>query len=200
MQNTLRRSQHTETFCGSFTKLITTIIMHLSQGEVQENHTYVGRELSLDVAADISEWLERYPEPITNWGAYKTRVVWSAQTASLLARRLASYKPLDAANIPKWHPRFPTVCALVELIFAKASLIPMETWPSWTASEKSDMESLRQVKAALAAAREVTIPTDDEPSMGAPYPAARPMPWTVGISVNERNAVSAFLVSLGPHY
>ncbi|KAI5830305.1 hypothetical protein K523DRAFT_351751 [Schizophyllum commune Tattone D] len=201
VQNTLRRSQHTEILCGPFTKLITTIVMHLSQGETQETPTYVGRELSLDVAADVSEWLERYPEPIAHLGAYKARLVWSAKTAVLLARRLASFKELDTIeNIPKWHPRFPTVCALVDLVFAKATLIPMETWPSWTSSEKSDMESLRQVKAALDAARQESITANGETPLAAPYPAARPMPWMVGISGELRSSNTARPQQDGVHF
>ncbi|KAL1672480.1 hypothetical protein EV122DRAFT_224565, partial [Schizophyllum commune] len=200
VQNTLRRSQHTEVLqYGPLTKLITTIVTHLSQGETQEIHTYVGRELSLDLAVDVSEWLARYPEPIANLGAYKARLVWSAQIAVLLARRLASFKALDAPeNIPKWHPRFPTVCALVELVFAKASLTPLETWPSWTSSEKSDMESLRQVKAALDAARQESITANGETPLAAPYPAARPMPWMVGISGELRSSVRTSNASLAP--
>ncbi|KAL1691384.1 hypothetical protein GGG16DRAFT_113244 [Schizophyllum commune] len=191
-QTILRKSQHNEVLCGAFTKLITRITTHLSQGETQENHTYVGRELSLDIAVDISDWLERYPEPINNWRDFKTRIVWSAQTASLLARRLASFKPLDVTeNIAKWHPRFPSVCALIDVVFAKASLTPIETWPSWTPSEKSAMENLGQVKAALDAAREETVTTDDEAPLGAPFPAARPMPWMMGVSRQGGNSNSA---------
>ncbi|KAL1714398.1 hypothetical protein EV715DRAFT_295204 [Schizophyllum commune] len=196
VQTILRRSQHTEILCVSFTRLITVITTHLSQGETQANHAYVGRELSLEVATDISEWLGRYPEPINNWRDFKTRVVWSAQIAVLLARRLASFKPLEITdNIAKWHPRFPSVCALVELVLAKADMIPTELWSLWAPQEKSEMESLRQVKVALDAAREVIITTNDEAPLGAPYPAARPMPWIMGVSSQGRNSVGTIITS-----
>ncbi|KAL1707188.1 hypothetical protein EV121DRAFT_278234 [Schizophyllum commune] len=132
-QDILRRSRHTERIYGPFLKLITAIIVHLSDGEVRN----------------------RYPNAGENWGEYKSRVIWSAQAAVLLARRIASFKPLiDPDNIPTYHARFPCVYALVQRVYTELRSIPTDTQSTWEPDKPTTEEEFVQVKLALDVARE----------------------------------------------
>ncbi|KAL1714401.1 hypothetical protein EV715DRAFT_276654 [Schizophyllum commune] len=155
-QDILRKTRHTERLYGFFLELITAILVHLSHGETRNSSAlYSSRDLSLDLSVDILDWLERYPNPGSDWAEYKSRVRWSAQAAVLLARRLASFKPLiDPDNIPTYHARFPDIYALVQRIYTELRSIPAETQPTWE-SETPIMEvEFIQVKMALDVARE----------------------------------------------
>ncbi|KAL1691386.1 hypothetical protein GGG16DRAFT_125025 [Schizophyllum commune] len=155
-QDILRRTRHTERLYGFFLELITAILVHLSHGETRNSSSlYSSRDLSLDLSVDILDWLERYPNPGSDWAEYKSRVRWSAQAAVLLARRLASFKPLiDPDNIPTYHARFSDIYALVQRIYTELRSIPAETQPTWE-SETPIMEvEFIQVKMALDVARE----------------------------------------------
>ncbi|TRM59211.1 hypothetical protein BD626DRAFT_608574, partial [Schizophyllum amplum] len=147
-QNILRRSQHTEETFTPALDLIITIVTHLSHGEVKDAYAFSARELSLDISTDIIDWLERYPNPSSNWENYKSRVVWSAHMVVLLARRLASFKQVDTAFATSWHPRLPSIYAFAKFVNDKTRLIPADTLPTWK-PEKSSMEEFAKVKVAL---------------------------------------------------
>ncbi|KAI4524498.1 hypothetical protein K525DRAFT_266979 [Schizophyllum commune Loenen D] len=186
-QDILRRSRHTERIYGPFLKLITAIIVHLSDGEVR-NVTpalYSCRDLSLDLSVDILEWLERYPNAGENWGEYKSRVIWSAQAAVLLARRIASFKPLiDPDNIPTYHARFPCVYALVQRVYTELRSIPTEAQSTWEPDKPTTEEEFVQVKMALDVAREEA---DAQSSQAAATVSLRPTATVVERATTPTN-------------
>ncbi|KAI5900628.1 uncharacterized protein SCHCODRAFT_02526951 [Schizophyllum commune H4-8] len=186
-QDILRRSRHTERLYGPFLKLITAIIVHLSEGEVR-NVTpalYSSRDLSLDFSVDILEWLERYPNAGENWGEYKSRVIWSAQAAVLLARRIASFKPLvDPDNIPTYHARFPCVYALVQRVYTELRSIPAETQSTWEPDKPTTEIEFVQVKLALDVAREEA---DAQSSQAAATVSLRPTATVVERAATPTN-------------
>ncbi|KAI5825176.1 hypothetical protein K523DRAFT_398479 [Schizophyllum commune Tattone D] len=186
-QDILRRSRHTERIYGPFLKLITAIIVHLSDGEVR-NVTpalYSCRDLSLDLSVDILEWLERYPNAGENWGEYKSRVIWSAQAAVLLARRIASFKPLiDPDNIPTYHARFPCVYALVQRVYTELRSIPTEAQSTWEPDKPTTEEEFVQVKLALDVAREEA---DAQSSQAAATVSLRPTATVVERATTPTN-------------
>ncbi|KAL1672611.1 hypothetical protein EV122DRAFT_283812 [Schizophyllum commune] len=186
-QDILRRSRHTERIYGPFLKLITAIIVHLSDGEVR-NVTpalYSCRDLSLDLSVDILEWLERYPNAGENWGEYKSRVIWSAQAAVLLARRIASFKPLiDPDNIPTYHARFPCVYAVVQRVYTELRSIPTEAQSTWEPDKPTTEEEFVQVKLALDVAREEA---DAQSSQAAATVSLRPTATVVERATTPTN-------------
>ncbi|TRM66751.1 hypothetical protein BD626DRAFT_163679 [Schizophyllum amplum] len=169
-QDILRRNQHTERYYIDLLDLISAIITYLSRAEMQEEDASAVGELSLDLSSEIMDWLERYPDPSGNWRDYKSRVLWSARTAVLLARRLASFQPLD--TIAPGHPRLPSVYALFELVDTRTRMIPPGTLPLWT-PEKADMTEFAQVKSSLDAACEASSEPDVDVPPGAEIHAQR---------------------------
>ncbi|TRM59209.1 hypothetical protein BD626DRAFT_156908 [Schizophyllum amplum] len=173
-QNMLKKSQHTEDDCAPPLEMVTAIVTHLSHGEVKDAYGFSARELSLDISTDIIDWLERHPDPSSNWEDYKSRVSWSAHTVVLLARRLASFKQLDTAFATAWHPRLPAIYAFAKLVNDKARSIPADTLPTWT-PEKYDMEEFARVKVSLEAACAAPgSESDGELPRGSNIPPPRP--------------------------
>ncbi|KAI5836291.1 hypothetical protein K523DRAFT_367617 [Schizophyllum commune Tattone D] len=149
-QSILRRSQHTENLYGSpFLHFITTIATCLSHNERPEafGSTESDRDLSLDLGDDITDWLERYPDPSSNWEDYKSRVVWSAHMA-----------PIESDNLPTSHRCFTALYKLTQLVFEKARSIPADVLPTWE-PDNSDMAEFARVKVAIEEA--AVIPARD---------------------------------------
>ncbi|KAI5897092.1 uncharacterized protein SCHCODRAFT_02533965 [Schizophyllum commune H4-8] len=147
----LRKSQHAEDlFDSPFLDLVTVIVTCLSGGEVPEDSDVwiMNRDLSLDLCSDVTEWLERYPDPSSNWEDYKARVIWSAHITVLLARILAGFKNIEPANLQKTHRRFPAIFELSRLVYERALSIPVDVLPTWV-PDKSDMEEFARVKVAI---------------------------------------------------
>ncbi|KAL1692557.1 hypothetical protein GGG16DRAFT_51253 [Schizophyllum commune] len=168
-QSILRKSQHMEDlFESPFLYLITTIVTCLSGGELPEDTDawIMDRDLCLDLAADIMDWLERYPDPGSNWEDYKSRVVWSAHITVLFSRVLAGFKPVEPDNLQVNHRRFPVLHQLCQLVFEKGLPIPGDVSPTW-APDKSDMEEFAHVKVAIEEAAQAC------PSLAAPSQARR---------------------------
>ncbi|KAL1760240.1 hypothetical protein FB107DRAFT_203614 [Schizophyllum commune] len=165
----LRMSRHTEDlFECPFLDVITTIVTCLSGDEVPEDSDVwiMDRDLSLDLCADVTEWLERYHDPSSNWEDYKARVIWSAHITVLLARILAGFKPIEPDNLQSNHRRFPAIYELSQSVFEKARPIPSVVLPTW-APDKSDMEEFARVKVAIEEAAQAC------PSLAAPSQARR---------------------------
>ncbi|KAL1723009.1 hypothetical protein EV715DRAFT_270110 [Schizophyllum commune] len=151
LKSILRRSQHTEDlFDSPFLDLVTVIVTCLSGGEVPEDSDVwnTDRDLSLDLCADVTKWLERYPDPSSNLEDYKARIIWSAHITVLLARTLAGFKNIEPDNLRRTHRRFPAIYELSQLVYKKALSIPVDVLPAW-APDKSDMEEFARVKVAI---------------------------------------------------
>ncbi|TRM67018.1 hypothetical protein BD626DRAFT_627457 [Schizophyllum amplum] len=178
----LRRSQHTESIYSTFLDTISIIVSRLSRSEVQERYGFTVEELSLDLSSEIMDWLGRYPDPSSNWRDYKSRVLWSAKTAILLARRLSLFEPLD--TIATWHPRLPSVYALLEFVHNKVHLIPVATLPTWT-PENFTMEEFVKVKKALEAICDAASESDIEVPQRLPQRLPTPQVPSAGSKQNK---------------
>ncbi|KAL1705460.1 hypothetical protein EV121DRAFT_279597 [Schizophyllum commune] len=171
-QSILRKDRHAEDLYGSsFLDLITTIVTCLSEVEVPIDDDGADalksdRDLSLDLAGDMMDWLERYPDPSSNWEDYKSRVIWSAHITVLFARILTGFKSIEPENLQVNHSRFPVIYELSQFVFEKARPIPSDVLPTW-APDKSDMEEFARVKVAIEEAAQAC------PSLAAPSQVRR---------------------------
>ncbi|TRM59201.1 hypothetical protein BD626DRAFT_508592 [Schizophyllum amplum] len=164
-QDILRRSQHTEEIFSTFLDLISVIIAHLSRSEVHTSsgYAYAVEELSLALGSEVTDWLQRYPDPSNNWRDFKSRVLWSAKTAVMLARRLSCFESADETTAAR--RQFTPIYALFELVDAKLALIPPTTVPTWT-PDHSDIDEFSRVKVSLALAYEALSYPDIDGSQG----------------------------------
>ncbi|KAI5830316.1 hypothetical protein K523DRAFT_240085, partial [Schizophyllum commune Tattone D] len=129
-------------------RLIFAIVVHLIRGEVQgqvvqDDHPV----LIYDFANEVVEWLEGHPVPdcTKDWMNYKSRVLWAAQTAVVIARKTLQADPMD---VPTQQLRLSSVRGLVDVVYAKALSIPDGTIPTWT-PEGYSMDELHAVRASL---------------------------------------------------